>query len=123
LNSQEGIRGILIKKITVSLTLIGALAGGGCLPPKTVIAPPGRPSPVIAPAGLPEKPTPSEEEVRLERLIRRLEETEKRLLQTQQKTDEALKRVEKASKKTDEAVERINRAEEKIGAVEGKGAR
>ena len=100
-----------------ALGLAGLLFLAGCLPPKAIIALPE--APVVSPpqATVSEKGSPSEDEIRLEKLIRQLEETEKRLLETQRKTEEAMKKVEKASRKSEEAAGRIQKAQEKIEAV------
>lgn len=105
------------RKSLLPLILIGCLVMGGCLPPKTVISLPEPPMAVKPREAVPENKSPSEEEVRLEKLIHQLEETEKRLLETQRKTEEALKKVEKASQKTDDAASRIQKAQEKVEAI------
>ena len=105
------------KKVVPVLGLAGFLVLEGCLPPKTIISLPEAPAVEQPKEIVPGKKTPSEEEVRIEKLIRQLEETEKRLIETQRKTDEALKKVEKASHKTEEAAGRIQKAQEKIEAV------
>ena len=105
------------KKIIPALSLAGFLVLEGCLPPKTIIALPEVPVADQPKESVSEIKSPSEEEMRIEKLIRQLEETERRLLETQRKTDEALKRVEKASNKTEEAAGRIQKAQEKIEAV------
>lgn len=103
--------------LSAALCLTACLVLGGCLPPKTIIAVPEA-LPTDKPKEVsPQSKSPSEEEVRLEKLIRQLEETEQRLLETQRKTEEALKKVESASEKTDEAVDRIQKAREKIEAI------
>jgi hypothetical protein len=106
------------KKFIPVLGLAGFLVLEGCLPPKTIILLPEPPAVEQPKAVFSEKKSPSEEEIRIEKLIRQLEETEKRFLETQRKTDEALKRVEKASHKTEEAAGRIQKAQEKIEAVD-----
>lgn len=105
------------RKSLLPLILIGCLVLSGCLPPKTVISLPEPPMAVKPKEVVPEKKSPSEEELRLEKLIRKLEETEQRLLETQRKTEESLRKVENASKKTDEAAGRIEKAQEKIDAI------
>ncbi len=102
------------------LSFVVSLVLGGCLPTKMVIALPE--APMTDPSGKiePERQAPSEEQLRLEKLNRQLEETEQRLLETQRKAEEALKKVEKASEKTDEAVNRILKAQEKIEAIDRK---
>ncbi len=106
-----------VKKIGL-LTLTGSLALWGCLPPKTIITLPQVPITNQPQLIVPGKQFVSEEQIQLERLIRRLEETEQRLFETQQRAEEALRKVERASEKTDAAAERIQRAQEKIKAVE-----
>ena len=108
------------KKIISILSLIGWLVLGGCLPPKTIIAFPEAPMDHKTKVIVPDKPSPSEEQIKLEKLLRQLEETEQRLLETQRKTEEALKKVENASEKTGAAADRIQKAQEKIEAVERK---
>jgi hypothetical protein len=110
------------RKGLMPLVLIGCLVLGGCLPPKTVISLPEPPMTVKPKEAVPEKKPPSEEEVRLEKLIHQLEETEQRLLETQRRTEEALKKVENASQKTDDAAGRLQKAQEKIEAIGQKEA-
>lgn len=123
------LNGCLKIKILPALGLFGFLALNGCLPPKTVIGLPENDKidqsgetvseaakPSKGEAGIEPRKT-SEEEARLEQLIKQLEETEQRLLETQRKTEEALKKVEKASNKTAEAAGRIQKAQEKMEAV------
>jgi hypothetical protein len=99
------------------LALTGCLILGGCLPPKTIIALPEAPIAERPPVIEPEEKLPSEEEGKIQELIRQLEETEQRLLETQRKTEEALKKVEKASQKTEESAERLQKAQEKIEVI------
>jgi hypothetical protein len=108
---------ITFKQIIPILTLTGCLILGGCLPPKTIIALPEAPRAERPPVIEPEKDSPSEEEIKIERLIRQLEETEQRLLKTHQKTEEALRKVEEASHKTEGAAERLQKAQEKIEVI------
>lgn len=110
------------RKKLVPLILMGFLVLGGCLPPKTVISLPEPPVAVKPQEVVPEKKSPSEEELRLEKLIRQLEETEQRLIETQRKTDEALRKVENASRKTEESAGRLEKAQEKIDAIGQKEA-
>lgn len=108
---------LTFKKIIPTLSLAGCLILGGCLPPKTIIALPETPTAERPRVIEPEKKSPSEEEMKIENLIRQLEETEQRLLKTHQKAEEALRKVEEASQKTEKAAERIQKAQEKIEVI------
>ncbi|MBA4395525.1 MAG: hypothetical protein C0407_18390 [Desulfobacca sp.] len=110
-------RWVTFRKIIPVLSLTVCLTLGGCLPPKTIIALPEAPRGERYPEIAPVEKYPSEEEMKIERLIRQLEETEQRLLETHRKAEEALKKVEKASRKTEEAAERIEKAQEKIEVI------
>jgi hypothetical protein len=105
------------RKIIPALSLTGFLILGGCLPPKTIIVLPEATRAERPPEGAPVEKSSSEEGIKIERLIRQLEETEQRLLETQRTTEEALKKVEKASQKTEEAAERIQKAQDKIEVI------
>ncbi len=108
---------LTVRKIIPTLSLAGCLILGGCRPPKTIIALPEAPRAERPRVIVPEKKSPSEEEMKIENLIRQLEETEQRLLKTHQKTEEALRKVEEASQKTEKAAERIQKAQEKIEVI------
>jgi esterase/lipase len=108
---------VTFRKIISALSLTGFLILGGCLPQKTIIALPEPPKIYESQEIVPTNKFPSEEEIKIERLIRLLEETEQRLLETQRKTEKTLKRVEKSSQQTEEAAERIQKAQEKIEVI------
>jgi predicted DNA-binding protein YlxM (UPF0122 family) len=103
------------------MPLVLGVWGWGCMPPKQVVSLPDEVP--IKEVAEPTEVTPratSEEILRLERLLKQLEEAERRLLETQNKTEEALHRIEEASEKNREAAERIRKAQEKIEAVDRK---
>lgn len=95
---------------------------GGCLPPKQVISgyeDPGK----RTPAGEVRKPGEgAEENLKMEALIRKLEEAEQRLREMERKNQETLRRLEEASIKTERSMKRIEKAGEKIEAVGRKEA-
>lgn len=106
-----------LRKIIPALSLTGCLILGGCLPPKTIIALPEAPRVKRSPEIAPVEKSPSDDKIKIEGLIRKLEETEQRLLKTYQMTEEAFRKVEKASQKTEEAAERTQKAQEKIEVI------
>ncbi len=110
-------KSITYRKIIATFSLSGCLALGGCLPPKTIIALPEAPTAERPREVVPGKKSASEEQMKLEKIILQLEETEQRLLETQRRTEEAFKKVEKASEKTEESAQRIQRAQEKIESI------
>jgi hypothetical protein len=103
-----------LRKIILLLILTGCLLCGGCLPPKTIVAPLEPPQQPGPPETASQEKLSLEDQKRMEQLIQQLEETEQRLLETQRKTEEALKKIEKASQTTEESAERIEKAQEKI---------
>jgi hypothetical protein len=94
----------------------------GCLPSKQVIS--GYEDPAKrSPTGEVRQPfDQTEENKKMEALIRQLEKAEQRLLEIERKNRETLRRLEEASKKTERSMERIERAGEKIEAVGKKEA-
>jgi hypothetical protein len=120
----EGFRGIMKqtgrlyrRNFIPILLMAGALILGGCLPPKKIIAPLEPPVIQKPQEAAPEKPSLSEEQLKLQQLIKRLEEAEKRLLEAQRKTEEAFKKAEEASLKTAESASRLEKAQEKLDAI------
>jgi hypothetical protein len=94
--------------------LTGCLLQGGCLPPKTVIALPDTSFPArFSETGTAGEPS-SEQQNKIERLLRQLEEAERRILEAQRKTEEAREKAEKAAQAIAEAAERIENAGRKI---------
>jgi hypothetical protein len=94
----------------------------GCLPSKKVISGYEDPAKRIQTEEVRKPVDRTEENKKMEALIRKLEEAEQRLLEAERKNRETLRRLEDASIKTERSMERIERAGEKIEAVGKKEA-
>jgi hypothetical protein len=112
------------KKIAVFFTVgFGIIVMlSGCLPSKQVISGYEDPTKRIQTEEARKPGERTEENKKMEALIRKLEEAEQRLLEMERKNRETLRRLEEASKKTERSMERIERAGEKIEAVVKKEA-
>jgi hypothetical protein len=110
----------IIGGITAGFGILVTL--GGCLPSKQVISGYDDPNRRIKSEEVRKPGDRTEENKKMEALIRKLEEAEQRLLEAERKNRETLRRLEDASIKTERSMERIERVGEKIEAVGKKEA-
>lgn len=110
----------IIAGFTAGLGILVMLSG--CLPAKQVVSGYNDPNKRINPEEIRKPGDRTEENKKIEALIRKLEEAEQRLLEMERKNQETFQRLEEASKRTERSMKRIEKAGEKIEAVGRKEA-